>query len=63
MSTRVVKSPLTKRPLRSCEPPDLNGNHIQTLDQPPTALEFSRLIHITRPVIINGTHLDFRLDA
>ena len=35
---------------------DLNGSHIETLDNPPTALEFSRLIHISRPVIIKGHH-------
>lgn len=33
---------------------DLNGSHIETLDRPPTALEFSRLIHVSRPVIIKG---------
>ncbi|XP_006460104.1 hypothetical protein AGABI2DRAFT_117066 [Agaricus bisporus var. bisporus H97] len=33
----------------------LNGNHIQILDQPPSSLEFSRLIHIARPVIIKAT--------
>jgi hypothetical protein len=33
---------------------DLNGGHIEILQQPPTALEFSRLMHISRPVIIRG---------
>ena len=39
-------------PLR--EHVDLNGSHIETLEMPPTALEFSRLVHISRPVIIKG---------
>lgn len=33
---------------------DLNGAHIEILQQPPSALEFSRLVHISRPVIIRG---------
>ncbi|KXN86277.1 JmjC domain-containing protein 7 [Leucoagaricus sp. SymC.cos] len=33
---------------------DLNGSHIETLDQQPTALEFLRIIHVSRPVIIKG---------
>ncbi|EGO01893.1 hypothetical protein SERLA73DRAFT_177489 [Serpula lacrymans var. lacrymans S7.3] len=33
---------------------DMNGSYIETLDEPPTALQFSRLAHISRPVIIKG---------
>lgn len=34
---------------------DLNGGDaIQVLDEPPTAIEFSRLVHISRPVVIKG---------
>ncbi|KAF8165341.1 Clavaminate synthase-like protein, partial [Crassisporium funariophilum] len=36
---------------------ELNGNSLQILDQPPSPLEFSRLIHISRPVIIKGLDL------
>jgi hypothetical protein len=31
-----------------------NGTHHQTLLAPPTPLEFSRLVHISRPVVIKG---------
>ncbi|KAL1747466.1 cupin-like domain-containing protein [Schizophyllum fasciatum] len=31
---------------------DLNGTYVEVLDAPPFALEFSRLVHISRPVII-----------
>ena len=33
---------------------DLNGDTIEVLDEPPTAIEFSRLVHISRPVVIKG---------
>ncbi|KDR83736.1 hypothetical protein GALMADRAFT_236088 [Galerina marginata CBS 339.88] len=33
---------------------DLNGTAIETLEEPPSALEFMRLVHISRPVIIKG---------
>ncbi|KAG7449183.1 Clavaminate synthase-like protein [Guyanagaster necrorhizus] len=36
---------------------DLNGSHIQVLDRPPTPLEFSRIAHISRPVVIHGLHI------
>ncbi|KAJ7781235.1 cupin-like domain-containing protein [Mycena metata] len=36
---------------------DLNGNHIDVLDEPPTALEFSRLAHISRPALIRGMQI------
>ncbi|KAK7054280.1 hypothetical protein R3P38DRAFT_2856957, partial [Favolaschia claudopus] len=39
----------------SAEYHDLNGDHIDVLEEPPTALEFSRLVHISRPVLIRGT--------
>ncbi|KAJ7047368.1 Clavaminate synthase-like protein [Mycena alexandri] len=42
------------RQILSSEYHDLNGNHIDVLDEPPTALEFSRLAHISRPVLIRG---------
>ncbi|KAE9410522.1 Clavaminate synthase-like protein [Gymnopus androsaceus JB14] len=33
---------------------DLNGSHIDVLENPPTALEFARIVHISRPVLIRG---------
>ncbi|KAJ7283646.1 cupin-like domain-containing protein [Mycena rebaudengoi] len=36
----------------SSEYHDLNGTHVEVLDEPPTALDFSRIVHISRPVII-----------
>ncbi|KAJ7095389.1 cupin-like domain-containing protein [Mycena belliarum] len=36
---------------------DLNGTHIDVLEQPPTALEFARLVHISRPVLIRGVEI------
>ncbi|KAF8591403.1 Clavaminate synthase-like protein [Ramaria rubella] len=33
----------------------LNGTHIQVLHTPPSALEFSRLVHISRPVLIKAS--------
>ncbi|KDQ28945.1 hypothetical protein PLEOSDRAFT_1102984 [Pleurotus ostreatus PC15] len=36
---------------------DLNGSYYETLRAPPTALEFSRLVHISRPVVIEGFKL------
>ena len=33
---------------------DLNGSHFDTLDNLPTALEFSQLLRIARPVLIKG---------
>ncbi|KAH9482667.1 Bifunctional peptidase and (3S)-lysyl hydroxylase Jmjd7 [Psilocybe cubensis] len=33
---------------------DLNGTGIEILDHPPSAIEFSRVIHISRPTIIKG---------
>ncbi|KAF7355320.1 JmjC domain-containing protein 7 [Mycena sanguinolenta] len=41
----------------SSEYHDLNGDHIDVLEQPPTALEFSRLVHISRPVLIRGMQI------
>ena len=38
---------------------DLNGSYIETLDVPPSALEFSRLVHVSRPVVIKGQSLVF----
>ncbi|KAG5221092.1 LON-domain-containing protein [Salix suchowensis] len=35
-------------------PLDLNGSYYETLRAPPSALEFSRFIHISRPVVIEG---------
>ncbi|RDB22522.1 JmjC domain-containing protein 7 [Hypsizygus marmoreus] len=31
-----------------------NGDHIEVLETPPSALHFSRLVHISRPVVIKG---------
>ena len=33
---------------------DLNGSGIEILKKPPSPLEFARLVHISRPVIIKG---------
>ncbi|KAF9534322.1 hypothetical protein CPB83DRAFT_329092 [Crepidotus variabilis] len=33
---------------------DHNGTTIEILKKPPTALEFSRLVHVSRPAIIKG---------
>lgn len=34
---------------------DLNGAQYDVLEDSPTPLEFSRLVHIGRPVLIKGT--------
>ncbi|KAK0230743.1 cupin-like domain-containing protein [Armillaria fumosa] len=36
---------------------DLNGSHIDILDKPPTPLEFSRIAHVSRPVVVHGFHI------
>ncbi|KDQ64509.1 hypothetical protein JAAARDRAFT_145309 [Jaapia argillacea MUCL 33604] len=36
---------------------DLNGSAFQVLHTPPSALEFSRLVHISRPVLIKEFHV------
>ncbi|KIJ70557.1 hypothetical protein HYDPIDRAFT_78159 [Hydnomerulius pinastri MD-312] len=33
---------------------DMNGSFYHTRDRPPTSLEFARLVHISRPVVIKG---------
>ncbi|ESK96003.1 jmjc domain-containing protein 7 [Moniliophthora roreri MCA 2997] len=33
---------------------DLNGSSFDTLDEPPSALEFSRIVHVSRPVLIKA---------
>ena len=33
---------------------DLNGSYVEILEKPPTALEFSRIIHVSRPIVIKG---------
>jgi len=33
---------------------DLNGSTIEILEEPPSAIEFSRLVHVSRPVVIKG---------
>ncbi len=38
---------------------DLNGSHFDTLDGLPSALEFSQLVRIARPVLIKGIHLAY----
>ncbi|KAH6914902.1 cupin-like domain-containing protein [Coprinopsis sp. MPI-PUGE-AT-0042] len=35
----------------------VNGTYIEVLKRPPTALEFSRLVNISRPVVIEGVDL------
>ena len=37
---------------------ELNGTHIETLEEPPSPTEFMRLVHISRPVVIKG-NFDF----
>ncbi|KAF5370114.1 hypothetical protein D9758_001043 [Tetrapyrgos nigripes] len=39
---------------------DLNGFHVDVLEKPPTPLEFSRLVHISRPVLIKGDPVGFK---
>lgn len=34
---------------------DMNGSSYHVLDHPPTPLEFARLVHLSRPVVIKGT--------
>ncbi|KAJ6539351.1 cupin-like domain-containing protein [Mycena capillaripes] len=41
----------------SSEYHELNGEHIDVLEHPPTALQFSRLVHISRPVLIRGVQV------
>ncbi|CCM02488.1 uncharacterized protein FIBRA_04589 [Fibroporia radiculosa] len=36
---------------------DLNGSHYDVLDKPPTAIDFSRLVHIGRPVLIKDSEV------
>ncbi|TFY56262.1 hypothetical protein EVJ58_g7747 [Rhodofomes roseus] len=36
---------------------DLNGSHYDVLDELPSPLEFSRLIHISRPVLIKASEM------
>ena len=38
---------------------DLNGSGIEILEKPPSPLEFARLVHISRPVIIKGISVLF----
>lgn len=33
---------------------DMNGSSYRILDQPPSPLEFARLVHLSRPVVIKG---------
>ncbi|KAF8138280.1 cupin-like domain-containing protein [Boletus edulis] len=33
---------------------DMNGSSYHVLDRPPTPLEFARLVHLSRPVVIKG---------
>jgi len=35
----------------------MNGSHVEVWKTPPSALEFSRLVHISRPVVIKGYEL------
>ena len=37
-----------------CSLLDLNGSHFDTIDALPSALEFSQLVRIARPVVIKG---------
>ena len=33
---------------------DMNGTHHDTVDDLPSSLEFSKMVHISRPVLIRG---------
>lgn len=39
---------------------EMNGGYIETLERPPTALEFSRMVHVSRPVVIKGLSVPAR---
>ncbi|KAJ7068279.1 cupin-like domain-containing protein [Mycena amicta] len=41
----------------SSEYHDLNGSNFLVLNEPPTALEFSRIVHISRPALIRGVDI------
>jgi len=49
--------------LRFTHTVDLNGSTIEVLEKPPSPLEFSRLVHISRPVIIKGIYILFILPS
>ena len=38
---------------------DLNGSYYETLDSPPNATEFMRLVHVSRPVVIKGKEIPY----
>ncbi|KIJ56686.1 hypothetical protein M422DRAFT_22845 [Sphaerobolus stellatus SS14] len=38
---------------------DINGSSLEIRESPPSALEFSRLVHISRPVLIKGGDIDY----
>ncbi|KAF8076394.1 cupin-like domain-containing protein [Lyophyllum atratum] len=44
----------TSRRWLSKEYYEQNGDHVVTLQSPPSAVEFSQLVHISRPVVIKG---------
>ena len=37
---------------------ELNGTYYDTLDRPPTSIEFSQLVNIARPVLIKGAQIN-----
>lgn len=39
--------------------PEQNGDHVEVLEKPPSALEFSQLVHVSRPVVIK----EFKIPA
>ncbi|KAF9075806.1 Clavaminate synthase-like protein [Rhodocollybia butyracea] len=41
---------------------DLNGNHIEVLETPPTALEFARSVKISRPIVIKTSAREWSND-
>ncbi|KIY71423.1 Clavaminate synthase-like protein [Cylindrobasidium torrendii FP15055 ss-10] len=41
---------------------DLNSSHYKTLENPPSALEFSRIVLVSRPVLVKSSHLDANKD-
>ena len=52
--TSLVGFLVSAHRLKASEWKELNGTQYDVLDRVPTPLEFSRLVHIARPVLIKG---------
>jgi len=50
-------SPCQSGGLTHSQRSDMNGSAYRVLDHPPTPLEFARLVHLSRPVVIKGITL------